>query len=50
MIPGLMQTTPLMISGILTYAAQAHGATWNGAHKAWVFNGTDAFQTALNAL
>ncbi|ATC33430.1 long-chain fatty acid--CoA ligase [Caulobacter vibrioides] len=26
MIPGLMQTTPLMISGILTYAAQAHGA------------------------
>ena len=25
MIPGLMQTTPLMISGILTYAAQAHG-------------------------
>nr|WP_295110525.1 long-chain fatty acid--CoA ligase [uncultured Caulobacter sp.] len=26
MTPGLMQTTPLMISGILTYAAQAHGA------------------------
>ena len=26
MIPGLMQTTPLMISGILSYAAQAHGA------------------------
>jgi acyl-CoA synthetase (AMP-forming)/AMP-acid ligase II len=26
MIPGLMQTTPLLISGILTYAAQAHGA------------------------
>ena len=26
MIPGLMQTTPLIISGILTYAAQAHGA------------------------
>jgi acyl-CoA synthetase (AMP-forming)/AMP-acid ligase II len=26
MIAGLMQTTPLMISGILTYAAQAHGA------------------------
>ncbi|WP_425999362.1 long-chain fatty acid--CoA ligase [Caulobacter sp. DWR1-3-2b1] len=26
MLPGLMQTTPLMISGILTYAAQAHGA------------------------
>jgi fatty-acyl-CoA synthase len=25
MTPGLMQTTPLMISGILTYAAQAHG-------------------------
>ncbi len=25
MIAGLMQTTPLMISGILTYAAQAHG-------------------------
>jgi len=24
MIPGLMQTTPLMISGILNYAAQAH--------------------------
>ncbi len=24
MTPGLMQTTPLMISGILTYAAQAH--------------------------
>ena len=26
MTPGLMQTTPLMISGILTYAQQAHGA------------------------
>ena len=26
MIPGLMQSAPLMISGILTYAAQAHGA------------------------
>jgi fatty-acyl-CoA synthase len=26
MLSGLMQTTPLMISGILTYAAQAHGA------------------------
>jgi acyl-CoA synthetase (AMP-forming)/AMP-acid ligase II len=26
MLPGLMQTTPLMISGILTYAQQAHGA------------------------
>lgn len=26
MIPGLMQTPPLMISGVLTYAAQAHGA------------------------
>jgi acyl-CoA synthetase (AMP-forming)/AMP-acid ligase II len=25
MIAGLMQTTPLLISGILTYAAQAHG-------------------------
>ncbi|MBU4432941.1 MAG: long-chain fatty acid--CoA ligase [Alphaproteobacteria bacterium] len=25
MLPGLMQTTPLLISGILTYAAQAHG-------------------------
>lgn len=26
MIPGLMQTAPLLISGILSYAAQAHGA------------------------
>ena len=26
MLPGLMQTTPLMISGILTYAQQAHGS------------------------
>ncbi|MEJ2818541.1 long-chain fatty acid--CoA ligase [Caulobacter sp. CCG-8] len=25
MIPGLMQTAPLLISGIVTYAAQAHG-------------------------
>lgn len=29
---------------------KSHGATWNGAHKAWVFNGTPAFQAALNAL
>jgi acyl-CoA synthetase (AMP-forming)/AMP-acid ligase II len=26
MLPGLMQSTPLLISGILTYAAQAHGS------------------------
>ena len=26
MLPGLMQTTPLLISGILAYAAQAHGS------------------------
>lgn len=26
MIPGLMQTAPLLISGVLTYAAQAHGS------------------------
>ena len=29
---------------------KAHGATWNGANQAWVFNGTAAFQAALNAL
>lgn len=29
---------------------KSRGATWNGAHKAWVFNGTAAFQAALNAL
>ena len=27
-----------------------NGAIWNGTHKAWVFNGTAAFERALAAL
>lgn len=29
---------------------KACGAIWNGAHKAWVFNGTAAFEQALAAI